>query len=265
MKKASDYRRMARISMAGQLGTMAAAGVMKSLVLSAAVLVLVTFLAVSITGAGAAAAVGGLPVGFAEAGLILWAIFVALLILAALALSCLLNGGIVYQARKATWGEDISIRDLGYGLKAQVAWKLIVIELIAFLVNLLFKVPYWAALILQRLLATMYPAGAGLFLLQGLIGAAAFLWLYVSGVIVFLFLGLSAYTLMDRPELGPLQCVGESLRLTRRHRWKLFCLNLSFTGWWILGAMSGGIGLLWITPYFLCTVYHFYDDLRAGL
>ena len=169
MKKASDYRRMARISMAGQLGTMAAAGVMKSLVLSAAVLVLVTFLAVRITGAGVAAAVGGLPVGFAEAGLILWAIFVALLILAALALSCLLNGGIVYQARKATRGEDISIRDLGYGLKAQVAWKLIVLELIAFLVNLLFKVPYWAALILQRLLATMYPAGAGLFLLQGLI------------------------------------------------------------------------------------------------
>ena len=265
MKRASEYRRMARISMAGQLGTMAASGVMEGLAVIAVVLVLGLFLMFGLAGAGFAAFAGGFYNGLARAGLVLWIILVALMIFAAAILDCLLNGGIIYQARKVTRGQEISIRDLGYGLKLHIAWKILVVELVTFLIMLFFDIPYYGAVTFGPLLLTGNTGGLAMFLLQCLIGCLVIVWMWIGRMVVFLFLGLSVYVLIDCPHLGPLQCMRESIRLTRGHRRQFFCLYLSFIGWWILGTMSGGIGLLWITPYFFCTVYHFYEDLKAGL
>ncbi len=36
---------------------------------------------------------------------------------------------------------------------------------------------------------------------------------------------------------------------------------LSFIGWFILGEITCGIGLLWVMPYYNITIGNFYDEL----
>ena len=47
------------------------------------------------------------------------------------------------------------------------------------------------------------------------------------------------------------------------HKWRLFCLNLSFIGWGILSALTCGIGDLWLNPYIYAANAAFYVD-RTG-
>ena len=45
------------------------------------------------------------------------------------------------------------------------------------------------------------------------------------------------------------------------HKWRLFVLDLSFIGWFLLGILSLGIGFLWIEPFFYATHVKFYNEL----
>ena len=46
------------------------------------------------------------------------------------------------------------------------------------------------------------------------------------------------------------------------HKWQLFCLELSFLGWMIVGVLCLGIGTLWVTPYMWVAEANFYEDLK---
>jgi len=52
--------------------------------------------------------------------------------------------------------------------------------------------------------------------------------------------------------------VEESQKTMTGKRAGLFWLQLSFIGWAILGAISFGIGFLWIIPYVQCATIAFY-------
>ena len=54
---------------------------------------------------------------------------------------------------------------------------------------------------------------------------------------------------IDNPDMSGADAVEESQRLMTGKRASLFCLELSFIGWAILGAIPFGIGLLWVIPY----------------
>ena len=47
------------------------------------------------------------------------------------------------------------------------------------------------------------------------------------------------------------------------YKGKLFCLDLSFIGWYIVGALCLGIGVLWVTPYHQTARANFYEALQA--
>ncbi|WP_165964763.1 DUF975 family protein [Periweissella cryptocerci] len=57
--------------------------------------------------------------------------------------------------------------------------------------------------------------------------------------------------------------ITESRKLMDGHKWRLFLLNLSFVGWYILAALSFGIGWLWILPYRNATMVAFYQDIAG--
>ena len=44
-------------------------------------------------------------------------------------------------------------------------------------------------------------------------------------------------------------CLTESRKMMNGHKWELFMLDLSFLGWYIVGALCCGIGTLWVIPY----------------
>ena len=45
------------------------------------------------------------------------------------------------------------------------------------------------------------------------------------------------------------------------HKWQLFCLDLSFIGWYLLGALCFGIGTLFVEPYHQVARANFYAEL----
>ena len=62
----------------------------------------------------------------------------------------------------------------------------------------------------------------------------------------------------EKPELSAKEAVAESEKIMTGKRGKLFCLQLSFIGWAILGVFTFGIGYLWLVPYIQFAIVAFY-------
>lgn len=103
----------------------------------------------------------------------------------------------------------------------------------------------------------------GLNLFMGL-----FIWLWsllfiVPGIIATYRYRLAPYLMAENPGLGIREAVNMSKELMAGHKWRLFCLELSFIGWGILSALTCGIGDLWLNPYIYAANAAFYVD-RTG-
>ena len=71
---------------------------------------------------------------------------------------------------------------------------------------------------------------------------------------------MQMYLLADNPNLGVKKALTLSKLITNGYKWKLFVLDLSFIGWYLLCVLSLGIGFLWFGPYWSITrinAYHF--------
>lgn len=65
----------------------------------------------------------------------------------------------------------------------------------------------------------------------------------------------------DVKNMGATSFITESRNLMRGHKGRLFWIDLSFIGWYLLGMITGGIAMLWINPYKNATKAAFYNDL----
>lgn len=59
----------------------------------------------------------------------------------------------------------------------------------------------------------------------------------------------------------PKECMDESERLMKGHKMEFFALDISFIGWFILGAFTFGILYLWLMPYYTMSQVVFYENL----
>lgn len=64
------------------------------------------------------------------------------------------------------------------------------------------------------------------------------------------------YLLIDGVTL--VESLSKSLKLMKGNKWRFFKLQLSFAGWFLLGVITLGIGLLWVVPYFNTSIANFY-------
>lgn len=95
-----------------------------------------------------------------------------------------------------------------------------------------------------------------------------FLWallLIVPGIIKGYSYALTPYLLKDHPELKFNAAIEESMRLMSGNKMRLFLLDLSFIGWFLLGIITFGIAFLWVTPYWNTARAAFYEDLMKAL
>jgi len=83
--------------------------------------------------------------------------------------------------------------------------------------------------------------------------------------ILSLFFGLANYLLLDFPEMSTRSALMMSVSLMKGNKRRFFCLQLSFLGWSFLGALTLGIGFLWIEPYKNMTYTYFYTDVLGQL
>jgi uncharacterized membrane protein len=94
-----------------------------------------------------------------------------------------------------------------------------------------------------------------------------FLWsllLIIPGIIAAISYSMSYYIMNDNPGMSSTEALRASKELMRGNKGKYFVFVLSFIGWFILGALAFGIGLLWVGAYFNTAKANFYQDLQRS-
>lgn len=104
------------------------------------------------------------------------------------------------------------------------------------------------------------------FLLGLLVSIFTALWslLFVVPGIVKFYSYSQAYNIKaDHPDYDWRACINASKEMMQGHKSELFVLDLSFLGWYILGALCLGFGTLWVYPYHFAARTVFYDKLKG--
>lgn len=91
-----------------------------------------------------------------------------------------------------------------------------------------------------------------------------FLWFCVfiiPGFVKHYSYSMTKFIALEYPNISVFKAMRISIEITRGHKMDIFVTDLSFLGWFILGAATAGIGLIWIQPYYLMTMTNVYHAL----
>lgn len=99
-------------------------------------------------------------------------------------------------------------------------------------------------------------------ILTGVIVVLGLILVIIPGIIAALTLIFATYIVIDR-QMGPIEAMKESARMTKGHRWQLFLLALALLGLNILGALALMLGLLVTIPVSLFALAHVYRMLAV--
>ena len=95
-----------------------------------------------------------------------------------------------------------------------------------------------------------------------------FLWsllLIIPGIIKMYEYRFVPYIMAENPELEHSRALNLSREMTRGQKMDIFVLDLSFLGWFILGALFFGIGILFVQPYYDAVNAELYQKLKTAL
>lgn len=90
------------------------------------------------------------------------------------------------------------------------------------------------------------------------------LLLIVPGIIAALSYSMTFFILADNESIGAMEAIRKSKKMMYGYKWKYFCLNLRFAGWFLLCLLTLGVGFLWLYPYIQVSLAKFYDDIKDG-
>lgn len=100
--------------------------------------------------------------------------------------------------------------------------------------------------------------------LKGLFNFLWFLLFVIPGIIKFYSYRMVPYILADNPNIGAVRAITLSRNMTRGNKWRMFVLDLSFLGWYLLGLLCFGIGVFFVNPYYFATEAELYLALREN-
>lgn len=106
------------------------------------------------------------------------------------------------------------------------------------------------------------------FLIGLMMSLFTFLWsllFVIPGIVKSYAYSMAYYIKKDNPSYSWQECMDESQRMMQGKKWQLFCLDLSFIGWLVLGALCLGVGTLWVAPYMESARANFYASMAEGL
>lgn len=128
--------------------------------------------------------------------------------------------------------------------------------LVGFVIGLWFFVPYIIGIAL--VIAAIFSKSVGLTLL---IGIALVVFGLVFGLVKTYDYALAIYLAKMNEESGLFSLLKESKQKMKGHKWKLFVQNLSFF-WWLLGVLAtGGLLVLYVTPYIIASTTIFANEV----
>lgn len=99
-----------------------------------------------------------------------------------------------------------------------------------------------------------------------LTGLTIFLWsllLIIPGIIKAYQYSQVPYILAENPDIEWRRALELSRGMTDGCKFDIFVLQLSFIGWYLLGTLALGIGVLFVAPYPEATMAELYSNLRS--
>lgn len=93
----------------------------------------------------------------------------------------------------------------------------------------------------------------------------ALLWMLlfiIPGIIKSYAYCLVPYILAENPDIGYKRALKLSMQMTNGYKGEIFLLQLSFIGWFLLGLLCLGIGILFVQPYYNATFAEMYLSLK---
>ena len=101
------------------------------------------------------------------------------------------------------------------------------------------------------------------FLQAFLRGLYTFLWsllFVIPGIVKSFGYAMTPFLMAEDPNLTAKEAIKLSQEKMMGHKGELFCLGLSFIGWSLLAALTGGIGNIFLNPYMNAAYAAFYRD-----
>lgn len=148
-------------------------------------------------------------------------------------------------------GQPYRVNDVFYGMYNQ-PMRSITVSLAVTLANVVCLTPY-------QIFATLFMSTQDTnYMMLMLVTAAIGLLIYVP---VSLAISQSYFLLLDFPEYSGADALKASCRIMKKHMGRLFYIQASFLPLILLGALTCGIGMLWITPYMNMTYTLFFLDI----
>lgn len=113
------------------------------------------------------------------------------------------------------------------------------------------------------------------FVLYLLFSVKVFLWsllFVIPGIIAVFRYSMCFYLRVDHPEWSATECINESKRLMNGNKGKLFCLQFSFIGWYLLAGIISGIvtyfsasGIIGVVIFIIASIPAVVVDLYSGM
>ena len=98
-----------------------------------------------------------------------------------------------------------------------------------------------------------------------LVGIKTFLWtllFIVPGIIKSYEYSIIPYILADDPEISSKDAFKKAKQMMKGNKWRLFKLEFSFIGWFVLCVLTLGIGTFFLIPYISAANAEFYVELK---
>lgn len=92
-----------------------------------------------------------------------------------------------------------------------------------------------------------------------------FLWsllFWIPGIIKSYEYCMVPYILAENPEISSERAFEISKLMTKGEKWKIFVLQLSFIGWYLLGTICCCVGGIFVEPYYEATFAELYQVMR---
>ena len=98
-----------------------------------------------------------------------------------------------------------------------------------------------------------------------LVGIKNVLWtclFIIPGIIKSFEYAIIPYILADDAEISSKDAFKKAKQMMKGNKWRLFKLEFSFVGWFVLCVLTLGIGTLFLIPYVNAAVAEFYVELK---
>ena len=184
-------------------------------------------------------------------GGILWDIIAILFSTIVSVVLGILQTGIACYFLNIACGKHATYNNIFYGFHA-LTEKSLKVSLVRVLAETICLLPYQILFLLfMQTTDTRYLMPTGIALILG----------YLILFPIDLALSQVYYLLLDFPDSSAGEILSTSIRVMKGHKWRLFCLELSFLPLALLCVLSLGIGFLWLNPYMQMSYTMFFLNL----